>query len=58
MRMRIRESFWPWIRDPGGKIRIRDKLPGSATLDLGKQKYTTKDKEKCHGSDSELNDLY
>ncbi len=22
--------FWPWIRD--GKIRIRDKYPGSATL--------------------------
>ncbi len=32
MRIRIRdpESFWPWI--PDGKIRIRDKHPGSATL--------------------------
>jgi hypothetical protein len=32
MRNRIRdaESFWLWIRD--GKIRIRDKHPGSATL--------------------------
>ncbi len=26
------EIFWPWIRD--GKIRIRDKHPGSATLPI------------------------
>ncbi len=32
MRIRDPESFWPWIRD--GKIRIRDKHPGSATLGL------------------------
>ncbi len=32
MRMRMMESFWPWIRDPGWKkIRIRNKYPGSAT---------------------------
>ncbi len=30
MRIRDPESFWPWIRD--GKIRIRDKHPGSATV--------------------------
>ncbi len=33
MRIRIRDPkyFWPWIRD--GKTRMRDKHPGSATLD-------------------------
>jgi hypothetical protein len=30
LRIRDPESFGPWIRD--GKIRIRDKHPGSATL--------------------------
>jgi hypothetical protein len=30
MRIRDPESFWPWIRD--GKIQIRDKHTGSATL--------------------------
>jgi hypothetical protein len=32
MRSQIRdpESFWPWIQN--GKIRIRDKHPGSATM--------------------------
>ncbi len=27
------ESFWPWTRDRGWKIRICDKNPGSATMD-------------------------
>jgi hypothetical protein len=36
MRVRIRnlESCQPWIRD--GKSRVRDKHPGSATLDKSK----------------------
>ena len=32
IRIRDSESFRPWIRD--GKIRIRDKHLGSATLDI------------------------
>jgi hypothetical protein len=33
MRMRIRESFWPWIQDPGWeKFGSGDKHPGSAPL--------------------------
>ncbi len=31
MRIRDAEYFWPWIRDPGGKIRIPDKHSESAT---------------------------
>jgi hypothetical protein len=32
IRNRDPDSFRPWIRDPDGKIRIRDKHPGFATL--------------------------
>ena len=36
IRIRDPEPFSPWIRD--GKIRIRDKHPGSATLLIAHQK--------------------
>jgi hypothetical protein len=43
MRIRIRDpdSFWPWIRD--GKIRIRDKHSGYATLILTSKLIKKKD---------------
>jgi hypothetical protein len=36
MRIRIRdpETFGPWNRNPGWKIRTRDKNPGSATTGI------------------------